>query len=195
MSLPAYLVTINAGFQFMVLNSLIAPLPFKVRKSYLRFLMTSKFVARTVYFLKIMAIFIFLLMIDAVRTAYVITLKPDSEGFNSGLDGGEMNATAAQGLNTRKLLAERNMTLTACSLFTSYLLWRVYELNMENVRYGEQVAASKGEDTGPPIDDHRQHFKGNYDSTKPDHNADIRKRNINNREVPVPDHQDVKDTQ
>jgi hypothetical protein len=38
------------------------------------------------------------------------------------------------------------MTLTACSLFTSYLLWRVYEINMENVRYGEQVAASKGED-------------------------------------------------
>lgn len=38
------------------------------------------------------------------------------------------------------------MNLTAMSMFTFYLLWRVYELSMENVRYGEVALAQKGVD-------------------------------------------------
>lgn len=45
-----------------------------------------------------------------------------------------------------RLLAERNMNLTAMSMFTFYLLWRVYELSMENVRYGEVALAQQGVD-------------------------------------------------
>lgn len=36
------------------------------------------------------------------------------------------------------------MNLTAMSMFTFYLLWRVYELSMENVRYGEIALAQEG---------------------------------------------------
>lgn len=39
------------------------------------------------YFLKIVSIFIALLFLDALRTCYIITLRPEKEGFNSGLDG------------------------------------------------------------------------------------------------------------
>ena len=45
-----------------------------------------------------------------------------------------------------RLLAERNMNLTAASIFCFYLLWRVYELSMENVRYGEVALAQQGID-------------------------------------------------
>jgi hypothetical protein len=45
-----------------------------------------------------------------------------------------------------RLLAERNMNLTAMSIFTFYLLWRVYELSMESVRYGEVALAQEGVD-------------------------------------------------
>lgn len=38
------------------------------------------------------------------------------------------------------------MNMTASSLFLSYLLWRVWELNMENVRWGEKVHAAEGHD-------------------------------------------------
>lgn len=38
------------------------------------------------------------------------------------------------------------MNLTAASIFCFYLLWRVYELSMENVRYGEIALAQEGVD-------------------------------------------------
>lgn len=38
------------------------------------------------------------------------------------------------------------MNMTASSIFIFYLLWRVYELSMENVRYGEIALAQKGTD-------------------------------------------------
>lgn len=72
----------------------------------MRFLMTNKLVcvsfpdwtpterllrppssSKLVYFLKIVSIFVALLFVDAFRTAYIIVLKPEKEGFNSGLDG------------------------------------------------------------------------------------------------------------
>jgi hypothetical protein len=40
-----------------------------------------------VYFLKIVAIFVALLFLDAARTGYTVVLQPEKEGFNSGLDG------------------------------------------------------------------------------------------------------------
>jgi hypothetical protein len=47
------------------------------------FLYSAKFV----YFLKIVHIFIAVLFVDAFRTAYVVTLAPETERFNSSLDG------------------------------------------------------------------------------------------------------------
>lgn len=38
------------------------------------------------------------------------------------------------------------MALTGTSLFLSFLCLRVFELSVENVRWGEQVHAQKGED-------------------------------------------------
>ena len=43
--------------------------------------------SKLVYFLKIVSIFVALLFIDAFRTADFVVLKPEKEGFNSGLDG------------------------------------------------------------------------------------------------------------
>lgn len=43
--------------------------------------------AKFVYFLKIVHIFIAVLFVDAFRTAYVVTLAPASEKFDSSLDG------------------------------------------------------------------------------------------------------------
>ncbi|KAK9900080.1 hypothetical protein P389DRAFT_207649 [Cystobasidium minutum MCA 4210] len=193
MSLPTYLVAITGGVQFAILNSLVAPLPFGARKAYLRFIMKSNAVAKFVYFLKIVHIFIAVLFVDAFRTAYVVTLAPASERFDSSLDGGDPAMTASSGSNARKLLAERNMNLTAMSLFTFYLLWRVYELSMENVRYGEIALAQQGVDTGAPIEEHRQEFKDNYNKAKPDHDKDIRNRGLNKNEAaPVPDVEDTK---
>ena len=81
------------------------------------------------------------------------------------------------------------MALTGVSLFLSFICLRVFELSVENVRWGEQVHAQKGEDvsrrrsnghplsdspdaislwsqTGPPIDDHRADFTRNYEAQK-----------------------------
>lgn len=44
-------------------------------------------VAKVVYFLKIVSVFIAILFVDAFRTAYMVTLKPEQEKFGSGLDG------------------------------------------------------------------------------------------------------------
>jgi len=191
MSLPTYLVFANLAFEFTVLNSMVMPMPFAMRKKYMRFLMTSKTVARAVYFIKIISVFIAILFIDAFRTAYIVTLRPEMEKFGSGLDGGDPSMTASTGSNARKLLAERNMSLTASSLFLSYLIWRVWELNMENVKWGEAVHAAEGQDSGSPIDSHRQDFKANYDNTKPDHEAATRKRALHNKETPVPSAEDA----
>lgn len=50
-----------------------------------------------------------------------------------------------------RLLAERNMLLTATSLFLDFFIWRVFELSVENVRWGEIVHAQNGEDVRPPL--------------------------------------------
>jgi hypothetical protein len=55
-----------------------------------------------------------------------------------------------------RLLAERNMNLTAMSMFTFYMLYRVYELSMENVRYGEIALAQKGVDVSRYSAPHRK---------------------------------------
>ena len=63
------------------------PMPLTIRKKYLKFLMTSQVVAKIVYFIKVFSLFVAVLFVDALRTAYIITLAPEKEGFNSGLDG------------------------------------------------------------------------------------------------------------
>lgn len=62
-------------------------MPLTIRKNYLRFLMTSPVVAKVTYAIKIFQIFVAILFVDSFRTAYIVTFKPEAEGFNSGLDG------------------------------------------------------------------------------------------------------------
>ena len=94
-------------------------------------------------------------------------------------------------LKIRRLLAERNMSLTGASLFTSFLIYRIYEMNMDNVQLGEKLAKLEGMDvslveqkgiftavacgyanllrytkTGPSIENDRATFKGHYQDTK-----------------------------
>ncbi|EEB97222.1 hypothetical protein MPER_03505 [Moniliophthora perniciosa FA553] len=131
---------------------LVAPLPYKVRKSLFRFLSESKLVGKVAYALKISFIFVGILFFDALQRMFRITAE--AEMARSGAGGaGVGDVRTETNLAARKFYAQRNTYLTGFTLFLSLVLTRTFYITLDLIHVQEEYAkikdsgATKGKDS------------------------------------------------
>ncbi|EEB89367.1 hypothetical protein MPER_12544 [Moniliophthora perniciosa FA553] len=103
---------------------LVAPLPYKVRRSLFRFLSESELVGKVAY---------------ALKTSFII-----SEMARSGAGGaGVGDVRTETNLAARKFYAQRNTYLTGFTLFLSLVLTRTFYITLDLIHVQEEYAKIK----------------------------------------------------
>ncbi|KAJ9087258.1 Endoplasmic reticulum transmembrane protein 3 [Entomophthora muscae] len=109
--------------EIAVFLALMIPLPNHLKQKSLLFI-RDNVVSKAQYTLKIIAVFVFILLIDSVNhllTAVEKTDTPESQA----------NVRLANAINVKKFYAQRNTYLTGATLFLSFILNYTFELIIE----------------------------------------------------------------
>ncbi|KAF9468270.1 endoplasmic reticulum protein [Collybia nuda] len=145
-------MTVYYSLTFMLLAAemvtfclLVAPLPYKIRKSLFRFLSESYAVAKVAYALKISFIFVAILFVDALQRMFRVTAESDLA--KSG-QGGATDVRTETNLAARKFYSQRNTYLTGFTLFLSLVLTRTFYILLDLVQTQEQYAELKKQASG-----------------------------------------------
>lgn len=120
--------------------AILLPMPFGARKRLFTFLSTSPIVAKVAYGLKIAFVFIAVLFVDALQRVLRVTAESDL-AKQAGAHVGAAEASHA----AKKFYAQRNLYLTAFTLFLSPLLTRTYYVLLDFVHTQDEYARLKVE--------------------------------------------------
>ncbi|KAG8908963.1 hypothetical protein FRB99_000066 [Tulasnella sp. 403] len=120
------------------LAAVLLPLPFTVRKKVFNLLSESAMVAKIAYGFKIAFIFIAVLFVDALQRVLRVTAEADLAKQSSGHNAQSETSHAA-----KKFYAQRNLYLTAFTLFLAPCLTRIYYFMLDYVNAQDQYAQLK----------------------------------------------------
>ncbi|KAG9012961.1 hypothetical protein FRB90_006367 [Tulasnella sp. 427] len=118
--------------------ALLLPMPFAARKRIFTFLSTSTVVAKLAYGLKIAFVFIGVLFVDALQRVLRVTAESDL-AKQSGVHAGTAETSHA----AKKFYAQRNLYLTAFTLFLSPLLTRTYYIILDFIHVQDEYIKLK----------------------------------------------------
>ncbi|KAG9045216.1 hypothetical protein FS837_006804 [Tulasnella sp. UAMH 9824] len=113
-------------------------MPFAARKKILTFLSTSPVVAKIAYGLKIAFVFVAVLFVDALQRVLRVTAESDL-ARQTGVHVGNAETSHA----AKKFYAQRNLYLTAFTLFLSPLLTRTYYILLDYIHTQDEYAKLK----------------------------------------------------
>ncbi|KAF9497422.1 endoplasmic reticulum protein [Pleurotus eryngii] len=141
-------MTIYYSLTFMLLAAemgtfcvLVAPLPYRIKKTLFTFLSESVIVAKVAYALKISFIFVAILFVDALQRMFRITA--DTEASKNAQNAGVHDVRTETGLAARKFYAQRNVYLTGFCLFLSLVLTRTFYIILDLIHTQEEYAKIK----------------------------------------------------
>ncbi|KAG9046243.1 hypothetical protein FS837_004804 [Tulasnella sp. UAMH 9824] len=115
-------------------------MPFSARKKLFTFLSTSLIVAKIAYVLKIAFVFVAVLFVDALQRVLRVTAESDL-AKQAGAHVGAAEASHA----AKKFYAQRNLYLTAFTLFLSPLLTRTYYVLLDHIHTQDEYGRLKTE--------------------------------------------------
>ncbi|KIO21098.1 hypothetical protein M407DRAFT_245587 [Tulasnella calospora MUT 4182] len=118
--------------------AILLPMPFAARKKLFTFLSTSSIVAKIAYGLKIAFVFIAVLFVDALQRVLRVTAESDLAKQAGAHVGAAETSHAA-----KKFYAQRNLYLTAFTLFLSPLLTRTYYVILDHLHTQDEYARLK----------------------------------------------------
>jgi len=107
---------------------ILMPMPFAARKRIFTFLSTSPLVGKLAYGLKISFIFIAVLFVDALQRVLRVTAESDIAKQAGGHSVQSETSHAA-----KKFYAQRNLYLTAFTLFLSVIVTRTYYVLLDHI--------------------------------------------------------------
>ncbi|KAG8951002.1 hypothetical protein FRC04_006863 [Tulasnella sp. 424] len=118
--------------------AILLPMPFAARKKIFTFLSTSPIVAKIAYGLKIAFVFIAVLFVDALQRVLRVTAESDL-ARQTGVHVGSAETSHA----AKKFYAQRNLYLTAFTLFLSPLLTRTYYILLDYIHTQDEYTKLK----------------------------------------------------
>ncbi|KIO15543.1 hypothetical protein M407DRAFT_92958 [Tulasnella calospora MUT 4182] len=118
--------------------ALLLPMPFTARKKIFTFLSTSPVVAKIAYGLKIAFVFVAVLFVDALQRVLKVTSESDL-ARQAGVHVGSAETSHA----AKKFYAQRNLYLTAFTLFLSPLLTRTYYILLDYIHIQDEYRKLK----------------------------------------------------
>lgn len=119
---------------------LLLPMPFAARKKLFTFLSTSPVVAKIAYGLKIAFVFIAVLFVDALQRVLKVTAESDL-ARQTGVHVGSAETSHA----AKKFYAQRNLYLTAFTLFLSPVLTRTYYILLDHIHIQDEYTKLKAQ--------------------------------------------------
>ncbi|ORY25962.1 putative endoplasmic reticulum protein [Naematelia encephala] len=123
--------------EIALFTTIIAPMPFSLRKKMFHFLSENPVVAKVQYALKITFIFVAVLFVDALQRMVRIA----QEGAAAKAKQDMADVRTETNYAARRFYAQRNLYLTGSTLFLSLILSRVFYIILDFIQVQESYSA------------------------------------------------------